>query len=342
MDGSSNNLDQQVRRRSVAKTAAWSVPVIATGAVLPAASASGCTGPDAARITKEANATTGTQQQVTVPACAKKMTFFVLGGAGGLRGGGTVTGSVAVTPGQIVYLYPGGYGSPVQPTFTNSPGGTSFFYGSTGGGGMGTGACGGGGAASALYVDNTLIAVGGGSGGTGQVSVTNGANEPASGNYNNGTGAGGSASGNGDKGPEVFLAASRNGTQYAGARGGRGATTTAVGAGGDTYGPVGPNLAGSSYTTANGGVGGSTGGGGAHGGNGAARNSEGFGGAGGGGGYYGGGGGGNVHWEGPGFKDNLAGYGGGGSSYVNPIVTGPVLSFASSNAYPGEISITFS
>lgn len=107
---------------------------------------------------------TGTNQSFTVPPCVGSISVNVRGGQGGGANGGngaSVTGTLAVTPGQVLQVVVGGAG--------NCPGGG---FNSGGPGASGSSASCGGGGLSRLGM--ALIAAGGGGRGGGTVSVAGG------------------------------------------------------------------------------------------------------------------------------------------------------------------------
>jgi type II secretory pathway pseudopilin PulG len=208
---------------------------------------------------------TGGSQSYTVPSSVYTLTYtingaegYVASGTGGL--GGQVTGTLSVTPGEVLTVNVGCQG-------TSGSGG----YGGGGGGGTGGGGIGGGGGgASQISNGSTALAIAAGGGGNG------GDNGSVGGAGGGTTGATGGYAGS-----------------YAG-YGGKGGSTTAGGAGG-TGSEAGGGLTGNPGSSLNGGAGGAStgnvyGGGGGGGGGGyfGGGGAEG----GGGGGYAGGGGGG--------------------------------------------------
>lgn len=247
---------------------------------------------------------TGSVQTFTVPAC--KTQVFVEawgaqggnatnGGTGGL--GGYVSGTLAVTPGQVLQIYVGG-------TNGYNGGGQPGLNGNSTSGVVAPGSGGVGGGASDVRVGSGLndrVIVAGGGGGGGHVGVWNSC-QPG------GTGGAGGVGGGTAGGDGSSTACNCTG---GGGKGGQAGTQAAGGAGG-TYNGLG---CGSSSITLN------TGGAGAfgQGGNGSSqfdnRNGAGSGG-GGGGGWYGGGAGAN------GNNTTAGGGGGGGSNYVGGVTGG--------------------
>lgn len=233
---------------------------------------------------------TGSVQTWTVPAVVTSITIDVQGAAGGdatacyaMSGGygARVTGSISVTPGQVLQIYVGGKGQ--DATNSGCSGGSPGAGGWNGGGDGGNNAypgAGGGGASDiriAPYglADRLVVAGGGGGAGIGSF----GCSAP---HY---AGAGGCNSGG--VGTDLNSCYPNTGEK------GDGGTQISGGAGGGT-------------TTGNPGMSGALGVGG-NGGSGCTGSPCDSGGGGGGGGFYGGGGAGSGYWsEG----------GGGGSSYV--------------------------
>ncbi|MFA7274849.1 MAG: gliding motility-associated C-terminal domain-containing protein [Crocinitomicaceae bacterium] len=228
---------------------------------------------------------TGAVQTYTVPPCVTSITVTAAGAKGGGPAGGNgavITGTVAVTPGQVLQLYVGGMGA--QP-------GAGWNGGGVGWSGAPTSqpASGGGGGASdvriAPYALTNRVVVAGGGGGISTGSSSNIV----------GGGAGGCAAG-------VI---------------GFGSVFTSVGGGGGTQtagGVGGPFWPGGSTATQTMGSPGALGVGGA----GAHDLNFGASGGGGGGGYYGGGGGGADNCC---TGGNGGGAGGGGSSYCANLVS---------------------
>lgn len=232
--------------------------------------------------------TTGSTQQFTVPAGVTRITVTANGAQGGtgyngLTGGegGSVTGTIAVTPGQVFDVVVGGKGG----AGGNGTAGAAGTNG--GGGGAGTGGWGGGGGGgeSTFALSGTLLFVAGGGGGSA------GASSDFGGTPGGGGGTSGQAGGAGD---------SDNGG--GGGGGGGGATPSTGGTGGTGLAPGGNGGTGTPNTGGAGGPGTGTG-----------PNSPGeYGPGGGGAGYFGGGGGGSGVASG----NNTGGSGGGGSSFA--------------------------
>jgi hypothetical protein len=160
-------------------------------------------------VTPKAEAVTGTVtassggsgQTIQIPTGVFSVTFTVVGGAGGKGGddsnigkNGTVAGrtiiTIAVTPGDVIGLYPGNAGTAAGACLSNAPGGAAgsdnfpggaysingtYFQGidfsGGAGGNAGAGGCsgagGGAGAASVATVNSEIVAIAGGAGGGG-------------------------------------------------------------------------------------------------------------------------------------------------------------------------------
>lgn len=225
--------------------------------------------------------------------------------AGGL--GGKIAGTLTLSSGTTLYIYPG-----QQPDAGSSSGGWN------GGGNPGTataglngqgGRSGGGGGASDIRTGTTLasrIIVAGGGGGSARDYV-NGSCRPC------GTGGAGGVGGSATGGTGV---SATNG--YTPGIGGSGGTQSAGGLAGTSFNP---GTAGALGTGGNGSSGG-----------------EDVASGGGGGGYYGGGGGSQP----PGGNGGGGGGGGGGSSYFNPSFASASLNSQGVRSGNGFISITYS
>ncbi len=102
-----------VPRRTVVKAAAWSVPVIASTVASPAFAASGCAPGSASFSVPSPTQASGGVQNWTVPTGVTSVSFAVAGGAGGgfdaTPGGkgARTTGTLAVTPGDVLTIYVG-------------------------------------------------------------------------------------------------------------------------------------------------------------------------------------------------------------------------------------------
>jgi hypothetical protein len=247
---------------------------------------------------------TGTVQTFTVPACKQQVTIQVwgaqgdnatIGGTGGL--GGYATGTLAVTPGQVLQVYVGGRNG-YNGGGTPGPNGSQVSSGPIGldSGGVGGGAS----DVRTTAALNTRVIVAGGGGGGGHAGVWTGCQPGGTGGAG-GVG-GGAAGGNG--------ASSACSCANGGGFGGQPGTQVAGGAGG-TLNPTGC----STSSTVMHGNPGSFG----LGGNGSTQfgsSSGPGGGGGGGGGWYGGGAGSN------GNNTTAGGGGGGGSNYIGGVTNG--------------------
>lgn len=337
-----------VSRRTLVKGAAWSVPAVAIAVAAPIASASvPCEG--AGSQTFNAPSSSSPRNVAfTVPAGVTQLSYVVTGGAGGsVHGsngnqnggqGGRVTGTIDVTPGEVlqVYVGQGGEGTtsdvngPVQraggrgygdggsagaPPGDNSPNYVKWNSGAGGGGG------------SAIVRGSTPLVVAGGGGGGGGVWIEGATNTFSIGSSRPG---GGNAGNNG--GSWVF---GSSGGESATIYGGKSGSSGQGGTGG-TYGGPWPQAPvfqnGGSASSRNGGV--------SWGGGISVNNNDGWSASGGGGGGgYGGGGGGETMW---GFTDNqgagviAGGGGGGGTSYIVPGGSG-TIGLSGTTASPGSV-----
>jgi hypothetical protein len=262
---------------------------------------------------------TGDYYQWNVPSGNTSLTFDMQGAQGGTTTelvtpaagglGGRVTGTLAVTSGQTLYIYVGGMPAANSSTGGWNGGGTPG--NSTAGSGGRGGYSGGGGGATDIRTSTLLadrLAVAGGGGGAGR-DYFNGGCSPC------GTG------GAGGNGGSTTGAAGSNGAQYIGSY------TVGLGGGGGTQSAGGAAGALTSAGTA-----GSLGTGGA----GASGAYDVAGGAGG-GGYFGGGGGSHAG-DGSGGG---GGGGGGGSSYANPTYVSGVSHTQGARTGNGTLSITY-
>ncbi|WP_353112314.1 hypothetical protein [Microbacterium sp.] len=166
-----------IPRRTIVKGAAWSVPIVAAAVAVPAYAASqNCAG----TATVSPNLYDRGVLTVTLPACARTVSYVVAGGSGGggvgARRGSMVTGTLSVSGGETLTLVAG------APGMNREEGLPSRALG-YGDGGLGTSyysvdqgkdlfAGGGGGAGSALllgsdYASGTPLIVAGGGGGSG-------------------------------------------------------------------------------------------------------------------------------------------------------------------------------
>lgn len=268
---------------------------------------------------------TGTTESWVVPPGVTSVTLEVWGaegaqpidrlptnGDGGL--GGYASGTLSVTPGQVLYINVGGQGGTDGSGGYN--GGGAGGFGAAGEGCLG-GYGGGGGGASDIRLGGTTLAdriIVGGGGGGGARDYCNGTCQPC--------GCGGGAGGGGGLTGEDGAAAFDCGFSYPGANinFGMGASQTAGGTGGPADGG-GSNMGSAGII----GVGGS-----------GSNGQYDVAGGGGGGGYYGGGGGGGAS-NGSGVG---AGGGGGGSSYLSSVLSNTSTTTALRTGN-GEIVISY-
>jgi hypothetical protein len=247
---------------------------------------------------------TGHEETFTVPAGISSVQIDAVGAPGGGSAGGlggTASGSVAVTPGETLFVDVGGVGTTMAGGFNG--GGDPDTNASTGGAG------GGGGASDVRTVSGSLdtrLVVAGGGGGSGAFGLHAGAIAPGGAAGAAGTAGGNTSSGNDGGGPGLA------GTTTGGAGGNGGAA-----AAGGTDGTIG--TMGSKGLGGNGGgdLGANTSGGG------------------GGGGYFGGGGGG-----GGGFTTGDQGGGGGGGGGSCFADNAPIACGANSSTTP-SVTITY-
>jgi len=258
---------------------------------------------------------TGVEQDFTVPNVTSViLTVVGSAGSGGIfaGNGGSVYGSLPVTPGDVLAAYVGGNTGSWTGGY-NGGGNANNAYGcNSGGGGASDVRQGGKGA-------NSRVMVAGGGGGGG---CANGG----------GGGTGGAGGLTGGNGADIVAA----GGGFGGA-GGTGAAAGTGGAGGNgsySVGGTGGNGNGGLLISGVGGVGGSGGTGGC-----GSPCGDGLGGSGGGGGFYGGGGGGGG--GGQSIAVGLGGAGGGGGSdYASPAVT--VFNYdANGSSGTGTVTITY-
>ncbi|MGQ7311087.1 hypothetical protein ACUOFU_05215 [Microbacterium arabinogalactanolyticum] len=343
-----------VSRRMIVKGAAWSIPVIAGAAAVPAQSASGCNQIGTTLLWQATAANLDTphdEYQLRVPDGVRRMHFIVVGGDGGYAyqtGDGDATGKgayiegdMAVSPGDEFYLQPGAGG---EDSGGGGRGGKSL-YGSGGDGGVNADylGAGGGGASALLSVTRAPLIVAGGGGGSNINSVPVGPDEARysssvfhdqtatygsttvslPGGYLN-AGLPGAPGDTGDTGWMGLRASASVDPKpsevvlMAGGGRGAGAAANAPGAGGKFAWVTGPGFSVNWYQVGSPGSGTRGGNGGS---NGVSPNLVSAAG-GGGGGYSGGGGGATVaaEWNTPpapyGGQYGITGGGGGGSSYV--------------------------
>lgn len=254
-------------------------------------------------MTSRTFAYTGGWQTFTVPANTTHLTVDLRGAGNGAQGGGRVTGTIAVTPGQVLYVVTGGQGK------ANSGGtGGAGGFGGGGAGGNGRSANGGtgGGGYSCIRLGSTtgkILCVAGGAGGR-----------------------------SGDAGVGGTGGAATGGTGGKGTAGSGTAVTQATGGSQTTPGHFGAYTGGSQNTagtSASSTILGAAG----HGGNPGSFNGPG--GGGGGGGYLGGGGGGggSTGW-------GAGGGGGGGSNFIGSLAGATTIAGLSTGN--GELILTWS
>ena len=188
--------------RRIARSLVTVLVITLVQSVVPVVVAPIITAPKAEAVTGTVSASSGgAGQAIQVPTGVFSVTFTVVGGAGGKGGddsnigkNGTVAGrtilTIAVTPGDVIGLYPGNAGTAAGACAGSAPGGaggtdnfpdgafsingTYFqsinFAGGTGGnaGSAGcSGAGGGAGAASIATINSEIVAIAGGAGGGG-------------------------------------------------------------------------------------------------------------------------------------------------------------------------------
>lgn len=369
-----NEQKSAMRRRTIIRGAAWTVPSLAVAAAAPALAAS----QECTTETREFNVTGG-EVTVTVPPEAQYIDYVVRGGGGGgqITGGhgattsGRITFADSSSPRQFVVIV--GAGGAVTRDGTRASGG--YGYGSGGPSTPGprvteTAPTGGGGGGSALLLAGTRtpVVVAAGGGGSAVTSTVSGSTKlvnthrspglvnPQGDPYQYGTGAAGEGSGNGRAGGMGGVNATATGLATSpalaaiGASGGRGGGGSMYRVG--NFGAPWDRSVGEA-----GGDHGSAPNGGGNGGAGAPRLSNGnvfrASAGGGGGGYAGGGGGGIV---GATFGSNnvqtqSAGSGAAGSNYVMPSGSGLTvandgftnsgLDGTASSGHPGFVSISW-
>lgn len=247
------------------------------------------------------------------------MVFRVVGGAGGQlgRGGGygaLVSGSIPVSPGDVISAVAGGAGG------ANTAGTSAY-----GNGGIAIALGGGGGGASAIYLGGKLLAVAG-AGGGGQIAGSSSGEGGAKLQYPaNGTGNAG------QPGLDQYIVPSGSppSAYYSMTSGGGRGTSTNGGVAGTYRGYKDSAVNGNPGNGHNGGAGvlavsvanvGGSGGGGA--------------------GYFGGGSGAALQWAYSGTNSAISGGGGGGSNYVSDTVAGVSQSLAS--VAVGSVVVTYS
>lgn len=362
-----------ISRRNLAKGAVWATPVVAVGATAPALAAS------CPPITRTFTFTGGVQTSLT-PACATRVAFTVTGGSGGNPNAtasrsfaDVVTGTLPVTGGSLLNVYVGGQGQQQPAGSLLATGGYGFGSGGNVVGpanGIRVLAAGGGGSALTSATGTTLVVAGGG-GGLGayggqtssQTTPIYGwilvASTPTSGTYVAGNAYAGIPGSPGPTGSSNFQSGVNNNqllNQAIVGNPGRGGTTATPGAGGSGGQFLEPRF--TTVGTTSGGAGtGPTALGGAGGAGSyyvsptpAVTHSASASAGGGGGGYTGGGGGGCIGAVSPAnlvpqinqtYEVGIAGYGGGGSSFIGATVTGGVRNNATA-AGNGSIVLVYS
>ncbi len=226
----------RTRRASVAASSGAVVALVAASVLIAS--------PAQATITETITYTTATQSDFLVPAGVSVVNYEVVGGAGGdgvgFGGtggwGATVTGSVAVTPGQTLNIWAGQDGT--DGGGTGGPagaGGAGYRSGGSGGTSGNTARPGaGGGGSSAIERGGVQIAVAGGGGGGGGRGADDGLLAACNGGNGGNAGSAGSPSG----GPNTPV----NKCPSPGASGGTaGANATAVGGNGSSVPVSGVN-----------------------------------------------------------------------------------------------------
>jgi len=232
----------------------------------------GAAGSAAAQTTTTSSFTTPGEYSFTVPAGVTSLAVTAVGAGGATSSCGDVAGgegaslsaTVAVSPGEVLFV---GVGGPGQRTLNCGSGGGS---GGVGGGGSGSGQAGGGGGGASLVgvgspspgFDSLLVVAGGGGGGGTSAASATGGNAGAAGGPGEdgavgggaGTGSAGGAGGaagsySGESGADgAFGTGGTGGTSpYEGAGGGGGGYYGGGGGGGDQDGGAGGG-GGSSFT----------------------------------------------------------------------------------------------
>jgi hypothetical protein len=286
-------------RGPASRLVAAGLSVIAFVAIWPVASAE-ATSCQSSSVTFSS---TGAEQCYVVPSGVSELALTAIGGSGGAAvfpatpggAGAVVSGMLAVTPGETLYVEVGANGT-FDSGGTFGGGGESGINLAGAGGGASdlrtcssaAGSCPGGGSS----LDSRLLVAGGG-GGSGAGFTSGGAGGAAG--LNTGAGAPG-----------------ENGTEFdPSAQGGSG------GGGGTSATGGSPGAAGPGLIIGTVGIAGTYGGGGS----GGSSTGPAGGGGGGGGGYYGGGGGGGAGYDTMVALDGVGGGGGGGSSFASVFVT---------------------
>ncbi len=292
-------------RRTVLRTSAWAVPVVAAAVAVPSAAASTPCAPGGQWLLATSIPGVRSTLQVEIPACATQIVFTVVGGAGGRSSTPAVAGGPGAKVTGIMTKQPG---SPITLTLVAGQGGWGYNRTGSyinqhplgqGSGGIGTNRHAGqrgwfvesgyGGAGSAILLSGAVLVLAGGGGGAGSARSSN--------EYPSVAGAGGTG--------KLHATAGGNGTAGAAniARGGSAAMGPNHGAGGtaEMHDPHGYSANGGSGSGTVGGRGAQT------------ANHDGVAGGGGGGGGSAAGGGGAVVWD----ETNDSGAGGGGGAGSN-------------------------
>jgi hypothetical protein len=195
-------ISQALNPRRIARTLASILVLTFIQSVVPVVVAPIVSAPQAKAVTGTSTASVGgSGSTIQIPSGVFSVTFTVVGGAGGKGGddgnsgkNGTVAGrtiiTVAVTPGDVIGLYPGNAGTAAGACASAAPGGAggsdnfpggaysingTYFQGMDFSGGPGgnagaggcSGAGGGAGAASIATVNSEIVAIAGGAGGGG-------------------------------------------------------------------------------------------------------------------------------------------------------------------------------
>jgi hypothetical protein len=330
-----------INRRTLVTGAAWSIPVIALAVNTPAAAASGnnCYWTEKTRVESSQDNTIGRDMaylDVPVPPGAQQMGYYVVGALGARAyPSGSVGGQSAAISGTTPI---GPYAGVNLRLIAGSRGVQRFGGAGYGNGGYGTipwggnessttGGLGGGAGSAILFGDQPLV-VAGGSGGGGRANAQTGVTYYTNGGSGSAGLIGGTAAGGAN-----WIRTNSGGGDVSWAYGGSGASASGSGIGGD-YGGQRDN--GNSGVQSPG----RDGGGGA--GPSDPWSSDVSGAGGGGGGYYGGGGGATIFWKG---LDNrwtqFGGAGGGGSSFVDPTISGASSQLVSPSGGNGYVEVWF-
>lgn len=222
-------------RRTVASGLMWTVPVVVASTPAPAFAVSGCqaligvVSPTYIATAPSSTSAVRTSVNWTVPAGVTSICFSIAGGGGGgsaaTRIGGSgalLTGSIPVTPGEVLTLIVGAGGNRSVGTAGSAGGGGYGAGGSTANGNGFTGGSGGGG--SAILRGSTPLVVAGGGGGAGGYSGFQTTNYA----WTYTGGAGGNAEGNGAAAGLTLTNASNFSASLPGGNGASGATAGAA------------------------------------------------------------------------------------------------------------------